>query len=262
MPSKLEIPQLPDGARIIQHAFVEERDQVLLLSDGQMLIKGQFYTPTGSVNFDKFTLCPVPHPSFKKIFLAPNAVFGLDLQNKMWEWGMISVGIGNLPRHLVAQIATIRNIPTLIEGLENEEIVDFAAALNHFVAVGADGRVWTWGMADRRLGRDQPTYPRDWTQQQRMDANCKTPTLLEFPDGALMARVEAREACSITIDRAGQLWCWGFSSKVFFDPRGEDKTVPTRIPQPEGVVFRSVAAAPDFFLALTTDGQVYGVGTC
>eukprot|EP01122_Echinamoeba_exundans_P010551 TRINITY_DN3977_c0_g2_i1.p1 TRINITY_DN3977_c0_g2~~TRINITY_DN3977_c0_g2_i1.p1 ORF type:complete len:2020 (-),score=323.99 TRINITY_DN3977_c0_g2_i1:241-6300(-) len=260
MPTKLEIPPLAEGVKIVQHAYIEDRDQALLLSDGQMLLKGNYYTPTGPITLNSFTPCPVPHPSFKRVIQGPNVIFGIDLQNKLWEWGMVSCGTGNIPRHIANQVATVRNIPTLTEGLENEEIVDFGVGANHFVAIGADGRVWTWGIADRRLGRDQPTYPRDWTLEQRMEANCKVPTLLPFPDGALMARVEVVESHTITLDRAGQIWCWGFGSKALFDPNGEDKTVPTRIPQPAGVVFRAVTGAPGYLMALTTDGQVYGMG--
>lgn len=255
----MPLPILPPGTRVVQHIHTSFNEAILLLDDGSTFVKGSFYTATGRQNFDNWTANPCPHPSWKKVLLGTQNVMALDYHNRLWEWGLVS-GTKDIPRNFL-HLAKIQNIPTLVEGLEKEEIIDFAVGSSHFLAVDSSGRLYSWGVSDKRLGRNDPNYARDMTPQQRFERDTKIPTIVPFPDGVHIARVDARDGANVALDRAGRLWTWGWYVNALLGPDAPDCGAPTLLPSPEGVIFRDMAICQEpYVMAISTEGDVYACG--
>ena len=85
------------------------------------------------------------------------------------------------------------------EGFSGAQIVMVAAGAQHGVALGAEGRVWTWG------------YGRYGQLGHNDEGERLVPTLLagEALDGAVVVQVAAGLGHTVAVTREGELWVWG-----------------------------------------------------
>jgi hypothetical protein len=90
-----------------------------------------------------------------------------------------------------------RLVPTCVESLKGEHIVDIAAGSRHSMALSADGHLYTWGNGrDGRLGHGDDE---DQLVSRRMHRFGEAKVIQVFAGGG--------HAMAITAD--GVLWTWG-----------------------------------------------------
>lgn len=201
-PAQTEI-SIPQGTRIVQHLVLDSSTQYVLLDDGQLMIKGTYYSAAGRQRSETLSLVPVPLPSLRKIAAIHACVIAIDMENRLWEWG-VTTASRDMPMHIAGPLLRVVNVPAKIFSVENEEFIDVCSGANHWLAVSSDGRLWSWGVSDIRLGRNGESY-RNLTPQQRVERDCKVPTLVDFPEGVLIARVACRGSCNLALDRTSAL---------------------------------------------------------
>ena len=140
------------------------------------------------------------------------------------------------------------------------QIVMIAAGALHSVALGADGRVWTWGMGrsgQLGLGRLVPT-PLGETKM-------TVPMLLveNALGGAAAVLVAAGGEHTLAVTIAGSLWVWGLGSHGQLGLGDLDnRLVPTLVGEEafEGLQVLTVACSTAHTLTVTKDGALWTFG--
>jgi len=167
----------------------------------------------------------------------------------VWTYGSGSfgqLGHGNKADKLVLTLV-------VAERFKGAQIVMLAAGGHHSVALGAEGKVWTWGWNSHgQLGHND--------LQDRL-----VPTQLEGEalGGAAAVLVAAGEKYSVAVMIAGALWVWGnghFGQLGLGDR--EDRLVPVRVGAEDKFGARVITAAcgNDHTLAVTTAGVLWSWG--
>ncbi len=142
---------------------------------------------------------------------------------------------------------------------EEVEIVDFAAGLNHALAVDGHGDLWAWGSnEDGQLGDPD------------LGESCTTPCQVRV-EGVEFRAVAAGDRFSLALDSNGRVWSWGISGdhiswRSHFDGRlGHPDEYGDRIKEPKRIEslanIIAIAAGEDFAVALDEQGEGWGWGS-
>ncbi|MBM7113773.1 RCC1 repeat-containing protein [Archangium primigenium] len=164
------------------------------------------------------------------------------LDGTVWAWGDNSIrqlGVSD------SWSVRTRAAPTRVPGLTN--IVSVAAGQYHSLALGADGRVWSWG--DNMFGQ---------SGQGRIDTcvfGC-LPALV--PDLSGVVAIAANGEYSLALKADGSVWGWGVSSHAQLGVYEWALFEPTAIPGVSEVT--SLAAGMRHVLATRRDGAVWAWG--
>ncbi len=120
----------------------------------------------------------------------------LDSKGLLWTWGSGNYGTlsdanggGNLPLGRAERISALSGI------------VQIATGLNYSVALGADGKVWTWGYNDK----GQLTLPSGTTYT-------SVPSVVKAPGGADLdgiVAIAAHTDRTVALRYDGTAWMWG-----------------------------------------------------
>ncbi|BDR53521.1 hypothetical protein KIM372_14280 [Bombiscardovia nodaiensis] len=120
----------------------------------------------------------------------------------------------------------------------------------HSLAIGTDGRVWSWGHNDAgQLGinstADQPK-----------------PVQVQLPAGLKFNRVVAGPNDSFAFASDGSLYAWGADGKgQLGDGRSVDQLMPVRVSLPAGVTqFQQIFPSNRFTFGIGSDGLAYAWG--
>jgi len=141
------------------------------------------------------------------------------------------------------------------EGFRGAQIVMVAAGGPHSVALGAEGRVWTWGCGKQgQLGHSD-------------EGNRLVPTLLavESLGGAAAVLVAAGYVHTVAVTLEGELWVWGHGRRGQLGLGDEaNRLAPTRVGAEKAVFGGSpvltVACGGAHTLAVTKDGALWTFG--
>jgi len=166
--------------------------------------------------------------------------------------------------------------PRIVASLRGKSVRLLACGGIHSVAVGDDGRVWTWGCNDDgALGR--ATGPIDKEDPSKgMKGNENFPALVEGGvTGEQVVHVACGDSQTLALTVDGDLWGWGCykdkEGKKWFDlerPGDDPKTIlrqqdePLQLPLVPAGQVSDVACGASFNAALLKDGRVltWGLG--
>ncbi|WP_434383295.1 RCC1 repeat-containing protein [Melittangium boletus] len=163
------------------------------------------------------------------------------LDGTVWAWGDNSIrqlGISE------SSYVRTRAAPTRVPGLTN--IVSVAAGHYHSLALGTDGRVWSWG--DNMFGQSGQGIG-------ACAIGC-LPSLV--PDLSGVVAIAANGEYSLALKADGSVWGWGVSSYAQLGVYEWALFAPTAIPGVSEVT--SLAAGPQHVLATRRDGAVWAWG--
>ena len=193
-------------------------------------------------------------PGYKQVESGYHMTSALDTAGGVWSWGWRPLGTDMDSNHRIsyATPAPVR----MEDGTPLTGIKQIAVGGGHTVALGFDGRVWTWGENDYgQLGHGsfQDSY---------------FARLVEFPDEAGdVTKVDAGAYFSMALTSSTKVYSWGRNSQ---GQLGNRNTADSNVPVPaeldqddplEGIA--DIAAGEDFALALveeTVTGVVYAWG--
>ena len=167
----------------------------------------------------------------------------LDKNNKVWTWGRNSngqLGYETKPIGTTDQMDWNDN-PRIVEDKDGKELVvkAISAGNGHTLAVGLDGRVWSWGLnTSGQLGRTGTTH--DYIP-------------LEIPGLANIVAVAAGAEHSLALTAEGTVYGWGRNSngQLGNGQSGYVNPVPEKIERLTGIM--EIAAGDNHTLALKND---------
>jgi regulator of chromosome condensation len=161
--------------------------------------------------------------------------FAIANNGKVYAWGLNQFGQCGIDRHgFVGEDGAVIASPSIVEALENYNIVDVTGGEHHSVALTADGQVLSFGRMDcSQLGFSTPP------EGSVIDARGKarfTPYPTLIPDIPPMRKMFSGSHHNIAIAQDGSAWSWGFGEvwQVGQGPHAEDNPsgdilVPTKI---------------------------------
>ncbi len=191
-------------------------------------------------------------PRIVKISQGSDHFLALDTSGNVWAWGFNTYGqLGN-----GATSATYQAVPTkvIVSSRSNAAINNVAgiAAGNSFsVAVKSDGTAWAWGAgASGQIGNGLTK-----NQSLPQKVNVLTTATDVFTSGSTAA----------VLLGDGTLMTWGSNYEGLLGNNGAVtlSSSPVAVTMPPGMTFASMSSTSDsasFFLALGSDGSVWGWG--
>ncbi|KAJ1831767.1 hypothetical protein LPJ63_004044 [Coemansia sp. RSA 2711] len=142
-----------------------------------------------------------------------------------------------------------RKKPFAVPALADVPVVDVASGGLHTMALGADGRLWSWGCNDQKaLGRDGDEF---------------TAALVQGLDGVRIARVACSDSATFALADDGHVYAWG----TFRSAEGIMGFSASVLVQERPVVINAfrepvvdLCAGVDHALALSVSGKIYAWG--
>lgn len=174
-----------------------------------------------------------------------------DTSTRVVGWGYD--GEGNLGQDIVTK--NYYYPPVEIKNLG--QIKDIATGGAHGLALKSDGTVWSWGLNTRGQLGDGTSVTRA-TPIQVIDPSDPTGFLTSVKS------IYANDATSFAIKNDGTVWFWGYAS--FSGPYSgtSNNPRPIKLKGPGGLGYLTgivdIAIGNEFYLALKSDGTVWGWG--
>src|SRR5260221_10399183 len=154
-------------------------------------------------------------PDFKPLAVSGSIVYGhfsvVLADGSVWEWGFLGG-------------SSQSDAPILVAGLD--DITSVSAGGYHRLALGSDGRVWTWGANDYgQLGNGSP-----------LTGTLQAPAPELHLSG--MTAVAAGGIHSLALSHDGTVWAWGDNSygQLGNGSTGSPVTVPAQVPGLSGII--------------------------
>lgn len=169
--------------------------------------------------------------------------FAVDADGTAYAWGYNyygQLGDGSTAPHATPVVVAM---PTGVG------VTDIASGGGHTLAVGSDGKTYSWGRAlDGVLG--DPT-----------SGNRSRPGLVAAPTGVRFASVYASVDHSGALTTTGELYSWGIlATRNSLDGAAHEYDTPTRMPVPDSLTLSSIALSDLFVLGVAANGHTYGLG--
>ncbi|CAH0559020.1 unnamed protein product [Brassicogethes aeneus] len=146
---------------------------------------------------------------------------------------------------------TFKEEPTLIEALQNLDIIDIACGGTYSAAISLTGRLYTWGRGNYgRLGHGN-------------SEDCTVPTLVNALSNYFVRKVAcgAGDAHTLCVTADGRVWSWGDGDYGKLGRGGSDGSkVPRIIEKMQNVEIEEVYCGTHFSVALSKEGHVYTWG--
>jgi len=151
--------------------------------------------------------------------------------------------------------------PRLIDGLEEQGVVDIACGFKHSAAVTDDGRILTWGNSGKESS-GEPMLGHSGGDGQF----CLYPHMAELPAGVRAKSVVCGQAHTAALSEDGEIYTWGWGGSFMFGAgalgHGDTSAVPhpTKLPICDDVKFKAIATGKSHMLGLGMDGEVWSWG--
>ncbi|MDP3276623.1 MAG: hypothetical protein Q8Q09_15605 [Deltaproteobacteria bacterium] len=154
----------------------------------------------GEVRLPAMMQEPTPYVvpgAWSRVSTGANFTCALNTMGALWCWG--GEGSGRLAR---GSVVMGTYAPTMVTSVSaTGALTDVQVGSSHGIALGADGRVWTWGSnASGELGLGGGGAVSRLTQ------------VTGLPRAATAIAAGWQHSCALLNDRS--LYCWGFSSRV------------------------------------------------
>lgn len=137
------------------------------------------------------------------------------------------------------------------------EVVDVAAGYDHGVAVGSDGKLYSWGL---NCSGQLATGSVDACENSFVGPAHPTPAASvagEVPSGVKIVSAEGNQSNTVALGSDGKAYVAGYSGSS--TPDGRLRAVQGELPA--GVTITQIAAGRNRLIALGSDGNVYGLST-
>jgi len=226
-------------------------------------------------------------------------VLALGDDGRAYAWGDDAEGqLGNDSAYLNQSTPVVVAVPAGVR------FTSISAGYAHSLAIGDDGRTYSWGydgfgeLGDGASGVDQPTpvqvvtppgvtfrslaagghhnlaigddgkaYSWGWDQYGQLGDDAVftdhlTPVPVAAPAGVTFATVVSGEHHSMAISTSGDAYAWGQDSngQVGNDAALVNQPLPVAVALPAGTKVRSIAGGGYHTVAATTDGRAYSWG--
>lgn len=181
--------------------------------------------------------------SFGAVAAGGKHSLAIESDGTVWAWGNNEYG------QLGAVTAQVDNpIPVQVSNLQN--IIAIAAGDYHSLALGSDGRVWSWGRNNKgQLG--------DGSRDKK-----STPVQLSEPNN--IVALDAGDLHSLALSSNGAVWAWGNNSDGQVAGR-DSEGFPKQQLTPSMILnlgtISTIAAGEGFSLGLRTDGEIMSWGS-
>ncbi|KAF0712239.1 Aste57867_4888 [Aphanomyces stellatus] len=187
-----------------------------------------------------------------KLSLGTTHSAAVDASGRVYVWGQGEKGELGLGE-------TIKEVhePTLVDLLQEVDIVDISCGVHHTAAIDKEGRMYIWGyggtsMSDNALGIGPST-----------GKNSTFPQLVEtfIDEGVRLKAVDCGDSHTVALSADGEIWTWGRGDNGRL---GNGELISLDFPEPveffDSMNCVAIAAGRSFSLALREDGRVFGWG--
>jgi alpha-tubulin suppressor-like RCC1 family protein len=191
---------------------------------------------------------PVLMPSeirFEDITVGYNNVHALDMDGRIWRWGINDYGeANNLSKS---------SIPLLFESaIYIYPYTKIESGGMHSCALDSSGSLWCWGknfFGSLGIGSSEIL-------------NVALPQKIVTNDDVAFVDFSVGYISTCGLDINGNIWCWGENkSNMLCNNETVDTTVPVKITPPDGVDFSEVSVGNGMISIKTSEGGVYICGT-
>lgn len=246
LPTAVPLP----GGDLARSVEIFDNASVAFGVDGKVFVWGQNYSDTFGTGDSQNILTPQQFvlPGGDGVAsLAFGEGFGLAIgtDGKLFSWGEMSQ-YGVLGDGGTAAVET----PTQISLPGEVPAVAVATGGLDALAIGADGRVYTWGTQSRgELGNGVPGYEVELS-----------PEAITLPDGVLASSIGATfgtPSVSFAVGQNGEVYTWGNNGLgVIGDGTTTSRPTPAAVAIPDNPYIGSVAAGPYVMLAIPGSSTV------
>ena len=276
-------PPVPGTSPIVNLSSLMGLSSAVVLQNGAAHIYsnnslGDGGTGSTTVNNMMQWYQPAGMPALKTIEAGRSTYFGLTQGGDVYAWGLDSEGL------FANGVLSVTSVPKPVVGLPSN-IVQVEAGYFYSLALGADGRVWGWGVnSSGELGRGYGQPPSSTPLQSNVTgvsalAACASSNSLYLkPDGTVwfvgmqllnlisgtqisglppIAKIGCAWQAYYAIDTQGRLWAWGENRDgLIGDGTFVNRLQPVQVSAFGGVAVTAVTGT-HFGLALTSDGRVW-----
>ncbi|KAJ3086598.1 hypothetical protein HK102_012865 [Quaeritorhiza haematococci] len=193
-----------------------------------------------------------------KVTCSDSATIALTSTGTLFTWGTFRSAEGILGHSTGTDGQQIQAVPTLLEALQKERIVDIAAGSDHVLALDERGRVWSWGNGQQfQLGR---------RLIERRKIHGVKPERLGLKN---VVKIGAGAFHSFAVDKDNTVYAWGLNNwgqcGIGADERGVPQDVietPTEIEIPglNGAKVIDIMGGEHHSVLLTDDGRIFSFG--
>jgi alpha-tubulin suppressor-like RCC1 family protein len=173
----------------------------------------------------------------------------LDVNHRVWTWGVAALsGSATTVDPTMPYMVTVDS-----NGNPFDNVIAIEPTTSFDSALKADGTVWVWGDC---LGGVLGNGVAD------AGAAVSTPTQvpIPLPTGVTITQITGGTAM-LALATDGSVWAWGFAEGgVLGTGDASDGNVPRKVMGLPGDITAVVAGGGDWFLALTSAGELYGWG--
>lgn len=182
--------------------------------------------------------------TFTRVSAGFRSSMALGSDGKLYAWGYNGSGA------LGDGTTTDRFAPVPVQTPAGVSITEFSMRSNASMAVGSDGKTYSWGAnLNGQLG--------DGTFNNR-----PTPGLVTTPAGVTFTRLSAGDGHMLAIGSDQKLYAWGSNvNGELGDGTATLRTLPVAVHTPAGVTFSQVSAGYAQSHAIGSDGNTYGWGS-
>lgn len=172
-----------------------------------------------------------------------NSTYSLGSDGNAYAWGENNYG------QLGDGTTQSKSVPTLVQTPTGVAFTALSSTYTSAFAIGTNGNVYAWGRNDLgQLGDGTTT-------------DHSVPVQVATPAGVTFTAISGGGATVYAIGSDNNVYAWGRNgSGQVGDGTTIDRTVPTIVQQPTGVVFVSVNGGGAFANATGADGNIYGWG--
>ena len=198
---------------------------------------------TGAASGGEAVTVPEPTPAFTQVMSTIASSVALDETGVAWTWG--GAGQGQLGDGSTAA----RSMPQPVAMPVGVSFTQLSGSNGHYVALGDDGGLYSWGAnGDGQLG--------DGTTTDR-----PAPVPVAAPAGLTFTAVASGSRHSMAIGSDGKTYAWGSNIRGQLGD-GTTNASPTPVPvaAPAGVSFTQISVGAFHSLALGDDGRAYAWG--
>ncbi|BDR53296.1 hypothetical protein KIM372_12030 [Bombiscardovia nodaiensis] len=221
---------------------------------GNGFIRGTGNPEWSQSNVPKRVKTP-PNVRFTAISAGAHTSFAIGDDGNTYAWGngfyYSSVSSNKLSNVLPVPVSLPPNVT----------FTDIASTIATTVALGSDGKVYTWGTGQAGANGNGKTPPTEITHT----STNFVPQAISTPAGVTFTQISTNAAANssvLALDSNGNAWGWGRNESGMTGIGNATMwiTTPTRVSAPAGLTFTSVSAGSRHGMFTGSDGNTYASG--
>lgn len=216
LPHLKNITDISSGANHV--LAIDNKGHVFIWGSGEQNQLGYHIVQRTGTENKKTTLNPQPIrtkvKAYKAIYTGSDHSFAIDMQDRVWAWGVNSFGGCGIVEGAGDDNAVVYT-PSLVENLDlkDDSITHMDGGQHHTIAITEKGKALVWGRVDGyQVGLDMATVPTESTIRDDKDKPRIVIVPTEIPNIGKATFGSAGTDHTIVLNEQGLAYSWGLSA--------------------------------------------------